>query len=303
MNTTKPKRVTKFSTKTNGLLNYSDFATFKGKIIYAIIFLLMLTVSLICLVPVIWVAVSGFKDVSEMYAIPPTFFPKHFDFGKLLDFWNRVNVFKYFKNSLILIVGCLSFDIIANGLAGYVLSRIKPVGARVIEKMIFASMLLSGVSLIPLYISFVDVPFFHINLSGSYLPIWMMAGANAFNVLLFRNFFNGIPMSYLEAARIDGCTDLGIFGRIIVPMSKPIIMVVSIFSITGTWSNFMWPYLILGSTEKEPVSVMLYTLTSTVLRDDESMLLTMISIVPMIIVYAFFSKYIIGGVNMSGLKG
>lgn len=162
MNKTKTKKPTRFSTKTNGLLNYSDFVTVRGKLIYGIIFLLMLTVSLICLVPVIWVAVSGFKDVSEMYAIPPTFFPKTFDFKKMVDFWERVNVFKYFKNSVILIIGCLSFDIIINGLSGYVLSRIKPAGSKVIEKMIFCSMLLSGISLIPLYISFVDVPILHI---------------------------------------------------------------------------------------------------------------------------------------------
>ncbi len=299
----KTKRITSFSSKTSGILNYSDLKTLRGKLLYGIIFLIMLAVTLICLIPVIWVGVSGFKDVKEMYAIPPTFFPETFDFGKLADFWSRMKIAKYFKNSVILIIGCLTFDIIANGLCGYVLSRIKPLGSRIIEKLIFCSMLLSNVSLIPLYMSFVDVPGLHINLSGSYLPIWMMSGASAFNVLLFRNFFNGIPMSYMEAARIDGCTNLGIFGRIIIPMSKPIIMVVTIFSITGTWSNFMWPYLILSSTNKEPVSVMLYTLTTTVLRDDESMLLTMISIIPMVIVYAIFSKHIIGGVNMSGLKG
>ena len=299
----KRKRITRFSSKTNGILNYSDLKTFQGRLLYGLIFLIMLMVTLICLVPVIWLTVSGFKDVSEMYAIPPTFFPKSFNISKLVDFWGRMNIIKYFKNSVILIIGCLSFDIIVNGLCGYVLSRIKPIGSRIIEKLIFCSMLLSNVSLIPLYMSFVDVPVLHINLSGSFLPIWMMAGASAFNVLLFRNYFNGIPMSYIEAAQIDGCTVLGIFTRIIIPMSKPIVAVVAIFSITGTWSNFMWPYLMLGSTDKEPVSVMLYNLTTIVLRDDESMLLTMISIIPMVIVYAVFSKHIIGGVNMSGLKG
>lgn len=299
----KTKRITRFSSKTDGILNYSDLKTFQGRLLYGIIFLIMLMVTLVCLVPVIWLAVSGFKDVSEMYAIPPTFFPKTFDIGKLTEFWGRMKIFKYFKSSVILIIGCLSFDIVINGLCGYVLSRLKPMGSRVIEKLIFCSMLLSNVSLIPLYMSFVDVPLIHINLSGSYLPIWMMAGASAFNILLFRNHFNSIPMSYIEAAQIDGCTVFGIFVKIIVPMSKPIIAVVAIFSITGTWSNFMWPYLMLGSTNKEPVSVMLYNLTTTVLRDDESMLLTMISIIPMVIVYAIFSKRIIGGVNMSGLKG
>ena len=156
--------------------------------------------------------------------------------------------------------------------------------------------------MVPLYMTFVDVPLLHINLAGSYLPIWLMSGASAFNVLLFRNFFNAIPMTYMEAAQLDGCSNLGIFARIILPMSKPVIMVVAIFCITGTWSNFMWPYLLLGSTSKEPVAVMLFSLTAT-LRDDETMLLTIIAVIPVVIMYAIFSKNIIGGVNMSGLKG
>ena len=158
--------------------------------------------------------------------------------------------------------------------------------------------------MVPLYMTFVDVPLIHVNLIGSYLPIWILAGANAFNILLFRNFFNSIPMSYLEAARMDGCSDFGIFGRIILPLSKPIIMVVTIYSITGTWGNFMWPYLILGNTNLEPVSVMLYRLsTGTTIRDNEYMLLLMISIIPMIVMYMLFSRQIMGGLNMSGLKG
>lgn len=292
----------KLTQKNDGVLNYADLKTIHGKVFYLLITLVLLLVSLVCIVPVIWVAVAGFKSPAEMYSIPPTFFPEHFDFSKLTLMLQRTNYLRYFYNSVMLIIGCLVCDIVINGLAGYVLSRIQPKGTKLIEKLIFCSMLLGGMSMVPLYMTFVDVPLLHINLSGSYLPIWLMSGASAFNVLLFRNFFNGIPMTYLEAAQLDGCSNLGIFGRIILPMSKPIMMVVAVFSITGTWSNFMWPYLILGSTQKEPVAVMLFSLTST-LRDDETMLLTMISIVPVVVVYAIFSKHIIGGVSMSGIKG
>ena len=297
------KRKSVFSDKNEGLLNSSDMTTAGGKIFYWSMFALLLIISAVCLLPVIWVAVSGFKSVEEMYAVPPTFFPKYIDVGKLVNLWNRINVWKYFKNSIFLILGCLGFNIVVNGLAGYVLSKIKPTGSKLIERLIFASMMLSGMSLLPLYMTFVDFPIFHINLTGSYLPIWMMSGASAFNVFLFRNFFNGIPNSYLEAARIDGCNDLRIFLKVILPMSRPIIMVLTILTIIGTWSNFMWPYMLLGNTDKEPVSVMLYNSTSGLLRDDESLLLTMIACVPMIIMYAIFSKRIMGGVNMSGIKG
>lgn len=303
-NKVKTKRISRFSSKTQGLLNFADLKKPQFKLLYWSMFLIMFVISLVCLLPTVWVGLSGFKEVSEMYAVPPTLLPKSLNFGKVGQVWQKVNVLKYFTNSVMLIIGCWAVDIVVNGLAGYVLSRIKPIGSRLIETLVFWSMMLPGISMVPLYMTFVDVPVIHANLIGSYIPIWIMAGANAFNILLFRNFFNSIPMSYLEAARIDGCSDMGIFGRIILPLSKPIIMVVTIFSITGTWGNFMWPYLILGNTNLEPVAVMLYRLsTSSTLMDNEYMLLLMISIIPMIIMYAIFSKHIMGGLNMSGLKG
>lgn len=301
----KTKKITRFSNKTEGLLNYADLKKPQFKLLYWLMFAIMMIVSLACLLPTIWVALSGFKTVEEMYSVPPTIIPKTFDITRIAYVWGKVNFARAFVNSLVLIAGCWACDIIINGLAGYVLSRLRPVGTRIVETLVFWSMLLPGVGMIPLYMTFVDVPGLHINLVGSYIPIWIMSGANAFNILLFRNFFNSIPMSYIEAARIDGCTDMGIFARIILPLSKPIIMVVTIFSITGTWGNFMWPYLILGNSGKEPVAVLLYQMSSgsNNMKDNDYMVLMMMSIIPMVIMYAIFSKQIMGGLNMSGLKG
>ena len=296
------KKITKFSDKTNGLLNYADLKKPQYRILYVVMLTILISFSLICLLPLIWVFLSGFKSVEEMYQVPPTLFPKYLDFGNVFKIWNNINVLRYFKNSVILIAGSLAFDVVINGLAGYVLSRLKPSGSKIIDTLVFWTLLLPGISMVPLYMTFVD--FFGYNLTGQFLPLWMMMGCAAFNVILFKNFFNGIPMSYIEAARIDGCSDLGIFGRIILPLSKPIIMVVSIFCVTGQWGNFMWPYLVLGNTDKEPVAVMLYTINQFgALMPNEYMLLMFISIIPMIIVYALFSKQIVGGVSMSGLKG
>lgn len=299
------KRIPRYAEKTTGLLNFSDLKKPRFKLLYWSMFLILVLISLICLLPVLWIAVSGFKDINEMYSIPPTFIPKTFHPEVVPEVWSKVHVVNYFKNSVILIMGCWLCDVMINGLAGYVMSRLKPMGSRIVETLVFWSMLLPGISMVPLYMTFVDMPLLHVNLVGSYVPIWIMAGANAFNVLLFRNFFNSIPMSYIEAARIDGCTNMGIFGRIILPLSKPIIMVVSIFSITGTWGNFLWPYLILGNTPKEPVAVMLYRLGTglTGLKQNEYMVLLMISIIPIIIMYAIFSRQIMGGLDIGGIKG
>ena len=295
-----------FRNKTEGLFNFQDLKSPGVRIAYACMFIFLLLLSAICLFPIIWVFLSAFKTPEEMYKIPPDILPKAFDLDRVKTLMGRVNFVKYFTNTLIVIVGCWAFDIVFNGLAGYVLSRIKPKGSALLETVIFWSMLLPGISMAPLYMTFIDMPIIHINLRGSYLPLWLMAGCNAFNILLFRNFFNGIPMDYIDAARIDGCSNLNVFFKIIMPLSKPILVVVSIFSIIGSWSNFMWPYLILGSTPKEPISVLLYQITNGAglkLMDNEVMMVTMLAIIPPLLIYALLSRHSTGGLNMSGLKG
>ena len=247
---------------TSGLLNWNDRKQISGKIICLIIFIILLAISLVCLLPVVWMALSSFKTTQEMYAIPPALFPEKIDFGRITVIWQSASVGAYALNSLWIIIGCLSFDIVFNGLAGYVLSRVRPLGSVFINTALFWTMMLPGISMVPLYMTFVDLPVLHINMTGTFAPLWIQAMTNAFNIFLFRNFFNGIPMGYLEAARIDGCSAIGIFFKVILPLSTPIISVVAIFSIIGSWGNFLWPYLVLGNTGLEPVSVLLYKLTN-----------------------------------------
>lgn len=295
-----------FADKSDGLLNFNDMKYAKYKLLYACMWLFMLIISLICIIPVIWVALSSFKEPAEMYAVPPTLFPSSISFDKVVEVWNKVDVGLYFKNSVIIIVGCVLVDIVVNGLAGYVLSRVRPIGSAFLNTIIFWSMMLPGISMVPLYMTFVDMPLIHVNLVGSYIPLWLMAGADAFSIFLFRNFFNGISMSYIEAARLDGCTEIDIFRRIMLPLSKPVVVVTAINRVIGTWASFMWPYLLLGNTNKQPIAVLLYKLkesSNVNLLDNEYMMVLMLSIIPMIIVYALLSKHIKGGVNMSGVKG
>jgi multiple sugar transport system permease protein len=295
----------KVSEKTNGLLNFMDLKQKNNLLLYWIMKFLLILLSLVCILPILWIILSAFKTPEEMYKIPPQLLPSSFSIDPIVQVLSKVNFFKYFYNTIIEILGALVFDIVINGLAGYVLSRIRPKGSALLETIVFGTMLLPSVSMVPLYMTFVDMPIIHVNLTGSFVPLWLQAGCNAFTIMLFRNFFNGIPMDYLEAARIDGCSNIKIFFKVILPLSKPIIVVESIFCVINSWKNFMWPYLILGSTPKETVSILLYQISSgnMSITMPEIMLVVMLSIIPPGIFYAIFSKQIMGGMNMSGIKG
>ena len=293
-------KVKRYSDKQDGLLNWSDLKQGKYRAVYRLMYLCLFALSLVCLLPIIWMVMQGFMTSKEIYSMPPKFFPQNFDISKIARVWKKAKLYRSFFNSVCLIAGCLSADILFNGLCGYFLAKIRSKGHGILNYIVFWSMMLPGISMVPLYCAIADL-----NLLGSFVPLWLKCGAQAFNVMLFRNFFLGIPDEYMEAARIDGCSNLSTFTRIMLPLSKPVVAVISIFSILGTWGDFFWPYLVLGNTKLEPVAVFTYKLTqgvSYIMEDEKMLLLTLIALPPLIM-FSFLSKQIMGGLNMSGIKG
>ena len=294
----------KLRAKTSGLFIGQDYKKLRFRAVYAVMFLIMLIISLACILPPIWIFFNSLKDTAEFASVPPTIIPHSFHPEKIVEVWNTLNFWKFYLNSGILVLGEWIFAIVFNGLAGYVLACIKPKGSAVLNTLVFWTMMLpTSLNIVPLFISFVDVPIFHVNITNTYLPMWLMAGANAFYIMLFRNFFLGIPRSYIEAANLDGCSALSTFVKIILPMSKPILMVVSIFSITASWGSFLWPYIVMKDPNLFPITVKIFALKGKALTMDKYMLVVLLAIIPPTIIYTFCSKHIMGGLSMSGIKG
>ncbi len=287
-----------------GILTDADMKKTKNKILYSCMFIGMVLWCLIAIVPVIYVMLSGFKDVKEMYAVPASFFPKHMDFSKLARVWNEMKFYKYYGNTFVMAIGAVIADVVISGLAGYVLSSLKPKGTRVMLAIIFWLMLLPGtMRTVPLYMEFKSMPIVGINLLESFWPIWIMAGANAFNIILFKNSFDSISRSLVEAAWIDGCSNIKIFFKIIIPLSVPTILVVAMFTFNSQLGQFFWPYLLISDKEMTTIGVQLYKMKSSSYTMDYQMIALFFSVIPQILVFATFQKQIIGGVNAGGVKG
>jgi len=274
------------------------------KSVHISLMIVMTIISLTFIIPVLWVLLSSFKETKEFFQVPPTILPKKFDFSKIGYVWEKAALGKVYLSTIYMMLGSLIVSLASNGLAGYVLSRLKPRGSRLIVIVVLWSMMMpGGLSMVPLFISFTkEIPILGRNLMDSYIPLWMMSGASAFNVLLFKGFFDGISKSYLEAARIDGCSEVGIFTKIVMPLSKPVFMSVSIFVFTGGWGNFMWPYLLIKDENLMPIGVRTYLL-QPVLPQDEYFMMLIFVILPPIIFFCIFQKYIMGGVSLGGVKG
>lgn len=291
----------KFANMNSGALCTSDMKQVKYKLFYAFLCLVMLFWFAVVVFPCLWLAVSGFKTAAEINASKNvTFFPKEFNLHKVVEAWNTLKYSKFYLNTFFLAIGCVISDLIVSGLAGYVLSRLRPKGYKAILSTVFCLMILPATgTTVPIYITFKNA-----GLLNTYWPMWLMAGANMFNIILFKTNFDGVSNSLIEAAKIDGASNMKIFLRIIIPLSMPVIMTVALFTFNGQFGNFFWPNIVLTNPQKYTLGVQVYRIQQQGnVPDDIKMMGIIFSVAPQVIIFALFQKQIIGGMNLGGVKG
>lgn len=290
----------KYNQKKEGAIRSFDFKSHKVKLLYLIIGGLCVATAVCMLFPVVWVFLSGFKEIKELNS-STSLWPEKIDLKLLGEAWNGMSFMKYYINSLIVVVGSVVCSVFVNGLTAYGLAILKPKGSKIVSALIFLCLMIPSTgSIVALYVNICKL-----GLSNSFVPLWLSAGASAFYVILFMNFFNSLPKDYLEAARLDGAGNFRLFIRIVMPLAKPIAMVVVIFTISNAWSDFLLPYLLLNHSGKETVMVKLYLLESLDATTSVMMIRAILfSIIPPTIFFLIFQKKITdGAVGAGGIKG
>lgn len=289
--------------KHEGLITSSDYKSLSVKISYWVIIGFLILCSIIALAPVLWAFLSGFKELNEYYSINPKILPEHIDFGKMKEVMTKLKFGKSLINSGLIFAGNWFGEIIVGGIAGYTISRLKPRGSKLLfTLMLWTMMMPHTITMVPMFMTWTDFPLIHINFQNTFIPLWYGSMASIFNILLFKNFFDGIPVSYIESAKLDGCSNIGIFGRIVVPLSTPIISTITVFVFNGAWNNFMGPFLYLKDPSLAPVALRLYN-AKVGFTEPEQMLAAFIVMVPAIIIFAICSRQIMGNNISVGEKG
>ena len=289
----------RLSTKRDGLLNFSDYKTIGNKIAYGVFIFLLIMFTLVAIVPILWLFITSFKTVNEINSTEYHLFPEVFDINKLFNLWTKLDFGRYYINTLIVVVGAVICSVVFNGLLAYAVGVLKPIGYKVVNVLVLLGyMIPSALAMFPLLMQLTDL-----KLIDSYLPLWLMFGANAYYYLLFKDYFEKIPQALIEAAKVDGLSDFVIFLKIVLPLSKSIIGVVAIFTMTAAYSDFLLPYLILQDENMQTVMVAVYNLSGTTTLDaSEMLMLLVISIIPQIIIFIIFQKQIMNTSASSGMK-
>ncbi|HLX19117.1 MAG TPA: carbohydrate ABC transporter permease [Gaiellaceae bacterium] len=213
--------------------------------------------------PILWLAKSAITPTLDTITHPVSLFPHGAAWSNLSQAWNSVHVGRYFLNTIVIAIGYWLSQLVVAATGGFALSVLRPKYAPLINGLLLATLFIpTVVLLVPLYIEIVHVPIVHTSLINSYWAIWLPAGASAFNVVIVRRFFDNLPREIFEAARIDGAGPFRMFWSIVLPMSKPILGVVSVFAVLASWKDFLWPLLVLSNPNQQPLSVRLPAIES-----------------------------------------
>lgn len=299
----------KFSQKQAGILNSSDLKTAKGKMIYWTFFAILVIASLIAVIPSLWMIATAFKDTKEIYAQPNTFFPADMSlstlWGRITEAWTELKFGKSIINTLIMSIGEWAFGLSFCALGGYSISKLRPTGSRLVFSIILWIMLMPGsVRTVPLYMTFVEFPIGGISFMNTYWPMFLMAAADCFNIMLFKNTFDGISDSYIEAAELDGAGFMYILIKIVIPLSMPVLIYASIGLLSVAWGDFFFPYLLLTDNSIQTLPVKTYMMKqATSFKMNTYMMGLIIASVPLFLIFVLFQRNIVGGINVGGVKG
>ncbi len=267
------------------------------------VFLLVFLV-VIGLGPIIWLAKSAITPTNDTITYPMKWFPNGTAWSNLSEAWTNVDVARYFWNTVVLAIGSWFVQIVVATTGGFALSVLRPKYAKVIMGLLLTTLFVPAVVLlVPLYIEIVRPPLVHHSFIDSYWAIWLPAGASAFNVVLMTRFFDNLPREIFEAARIDGAGPFTLFFRIVLPMSKPILGVVSVFALLASWKDFLWPLLVLPDPNKQPLSVRLPTIQAQTELGVFLAAMAIACVVP-IVGFLVFQRSFLRGSGLSGaIKG
>ena len=254
--------------------------------------------------PLLWLGKSAITPTQDTLRQPMAFFPHGTEWSTLWTAWTTEHLDKYFFNTVAVAGGSWFSQIFVATTAAYALSVLRPKYGAILTGMVVGTLLVPVVVLlVPLYLTVLNPPLIHHSLINSWWAIWLPAGANPFNVVIMKRFFDNLPREVFEAAKMDGAGPFRLFWSIVLPLSRPILGVVSVFAIVAAWKDYLWPLLVLADPNKQPLSVRLPVLADLIQLNVLLAALFISTLLP-IILFLVFQRFFLNGAGVSGaIKG
>ena len=279
----------------------------------AIIYLLLAVGSIIFVAPFVWMVTASLQDVSDMFRWPPSWIPRSPSLDNYVDFFRQERIGRYFFNSAFVALSVTALQLFTSSLAAYTFAKRRFPGRDLLFIITLGTMMIPGqVTLIPNYVILKQIPFFGGNNwlgtggSGwldSYWGLIVPQAASAFGIFLMRQYMKSIPDDLLDAARMDGASEFRIYAQIVMPLCRPALAALGIFTFSYVWDDFFWPLIITSSEELRtlPLGLALFVVRNRTAWD-LLMAGSVITTIPVLIVFLMFQRHFIRGIAVTGMK-
>jgi multiple sugar transport system permease protein len=264
------------------------------------VYALLLLAAAWALIPIIWMVLSSFKTMEDMFRVPMEWLPNPWYFEAYPEAWAQRDFARYFFNSAFISVSITLGNILFCSMAGYALAKFRFAGRQFFFILILSTLMLPlEVTMVPLFLIIKEF-----NWQNTYFGIIVPFLADAFGVFLMRQYILGIPDELIEAARIDGMHEIGIFFKIIMPLSKPAVIALAIFTFREAWDMYIWPLVIITKEQLRPITVGVALFMSNYGTFWNQLLaVATIAMLPMVILFLILQRHFIRGIVLSGIKG
>ncbi|POZ92623.1 carbohydrate ABC transporter permease [Petrotoga halophila] len=255
---------------------------------------------LISVIPFIWMLSTSFKGPGEIFIFPPRWIPRNPTFNNYIDLFQNMNFGRPFLNSVIVSLSTTFLSVLVATMAGYGFAKFRFKNKNLLFLFILGTIMVPGqITMIPVFLLLS-----RLNLLNTYLGLILPAIANAFNIFFMRQYIMSIPDELIEAAKMDGAHEGWIFFRIILPLARPAMAAITIFTFTGSWNNFLWPLIIATDESMYTLPVAVSVLGGQYTENIAMQMAgSVIVILPLIIVFLFTQRYFIKGITFTGMKG
>ncbi len=256
-------------------------------------------IAIVTFMPFFWMISASFMHSGEANTYPPRFIPRLFELSHYTDLFSRLNLSGYLINSVILSVAVTSISLLVNSMAGYAFAKFRFPKKDVVFKFLISSMIIPGqVTMLPLFLLLKNLGFIN-----TYFAVIIPGMVSIFGIFLVRQYAQSIPDSLIEAAKMDGATETQIYRKIILPLCKPILVTLGIFTFMGTWNDFLWPLIVMTDSSMYTLPVAIANLMGEHTQDTELMMAgSVLTTLPMIILFIVLQKYYINGIMVGGVK-
>lgn len=261
------------------------------------IFLLLLIV--VVLYPFLWVVISSFKYERDIVTFPPTFFADTYtlqNYERILDY---LPMLTYIKNTVIFAGGVGICSVFFDSLTGYAFARMNFRGKNVLFALILVTMMVPfQIIMTPIYMEI-----YSMGLLDTYIGLILPKVSSAYGIYMMRSFFASLPKELEEAARIDGMNEFGIYFRIILPLCRPAMVTLFIFTLMGCWNDLLYPLMLTSKTEMRTISAGVAMFVGQyVVEYGPSLAVAIVSMLPLLLLYFAAQRYFVEGIAVSGLK-